>query len=172
MSLLLVVLVACVVVGVHRPSTIVMSLELFYYGLLLLEENLDKPELSPEERKRRNRRTPRIALRKYSKSSFHYLFESGNDQALLNCCAVDHKVFRELLALFEPLFLNYSYNPSSGYITKLQPKSKWGGRVGRKRDMDAVGNLGLVLYWYRTRGSVASYLYGIWFDINADVQMD
>ena len=27
--------------------------------------------------------------------------------------------------------------------------------MGRKRDLDAVGCLGLVLYWYRTRGSVA-----------------
>ena len=33
--------------------------------------------------------------------------------------------------------------------------TKGGQPKGRKRDMDAVGSLGLVMYWYRTRGSLA-----------------
>jgi hypothetical protein len=130
-----------------------MSLELLAC-YLILDNDLDKPELSLEDRRRRDRRTPRIALRKYSKSSFRYLFDSGNDQALLNCCAVDHKVFRRLLAMFTPIFNSYRYDDNSGTLKKLK-QTRWGGQQGRKRDMDAVGTLGLVLYWYRTRGSVA-----------------
>ena len=126
-----------------------MSLELLIYGYIILEDELHRPVLSPEERRRRDRRTPRIALRKYSKSSFHYLFGSGNDQALLNCCAVDHKVFRELLGLFEPIFESYRYDEYLGRLTKLK-KTAWGDQKGRKRHMDAVGTLGLVLYWYRS----------------------
>ena len=131
-----------------------MSLELFTYAYLILEDDLDKPELSLEDKRRRDRRTPRIALRKYSKSSFLYLYQSGNNQALLNCCAVDHRVFRELLNMFKPIFKSYRYDENSGQLRKLK-KTPWGGQKGRKRDMDAVGTLGLVLYWYRTRGSVA-----------------
>mmetsp|Transcript_15572 Transcript_15572/g.23047 ORF Transcript_15572/g.23047 Transcript_15572/m.23047 type:complete len:284 (-) Transcript_15572:82-933(-) len=33
--------------------------------------------------------------------------------------------------------------------------TKYGTVTGRKRDLDATGGLGLVLYWYRTKGSVA-----------------
>ena len=130
-----------------------MSLELLacYF---ILEEDLDKPELSLEDKRQRDRRTPRIALKKYSKSSFHYLYGSGDEQALLNCCAVDHKVFRELLRLFVPVFNSYRYDENTGTLKKLK-KTQWGRPNGRKRDMDAVGTLGLVLYWFRTRGSVA-----------------
>ena len=80
---------------------ITMSLEImsFYVGGFLLEE-----ELFPEDNRRSDKRTPRITLRRYSKSPFLYLFQSGNNQALLNCCGVDHKVFHELLELFAPVF--------------------------------------------------------------------
>ena len=91
-----------------------MALELFTCAYLLIEDDLDKPELSLEDRRRRDRRTPRIALRKYSMSSFHYLYQSGNGQALLNCCAVDHRVFRELLDMFAPVFNSYRYVKGKG----------------------------------------------------------
>ena len=74
-----------------------MALELVFFYFAYLD---DPPTMSDEDEKRRDRRTPRIALRKYNKSSFYYLFHSGCDQALLNCCAVDHAVFKNLLDLF------------------------------------------------------------------------
>jgi len=129
------------------------ALELFllYYGY---EEYFSgkkrRPELSPEEKKRRDRRTPRIALKRYSESPFAYLFRSGNDQALMNCCAVDHVTFRELLAMFKPVFESYTVDKKTGEIREKKHKNR-----GRKREMDAIGALGLVLYWYRTRGSCA-----------------
>ena len=64
--------------------------------------------LSAEDKRRRDRRTPRAALKKYRFSSFKYLFDSKNDQALLNCCGLDHAVFAELLSMFEPLFHRYT----------------------------------------------------------------
>ena len=77
-------------------------------------------ELSEEEKHRRDRRIPRIALRKYEFSSFRYMFESKNDQALLNCCAVDHVTFKELLELCEPYFSRYTVNPTNGRIRKIK----------------------------------------------------
>mmetsp|Transcript_21055 Transcript_21055/g.58541 ORF Transcript_21055/g.58541 Transcript_21055/m.58541 type:complete len:322 (-) Transcript_21055:28-993(-) len=78
------------------------------------------------------------------------MFRSGDDQALLNCCGVNHPVFRELLAVFEPLYDMYTFDNRTGTIRNY--KSNKGGR---KREMDSTGCLGLVLFWFRTRGSVA-----------------
>ena len=76
-----------------------MALELIYItfnGILDFLEDKG-PDLSEEDRRRRDRRTPRISIRRYNESAFFYLFGSGNDQALLNCCGIDHVTFRELL---------------------------------------------------------------------------
>ena len=91
-------------------------------------------------------------MRKYNQSSFYYLFGCGNDQALLNCCACDHKVFRSLLALFKPVFDTHTFDDKTGRIKKMTT-TKNGKPKGRKREIDAIGCLGLVLFWYRTRGS-------------------
>jgi hypothetical protein len=56
--------------------------------------------------------------------------------------------------MFAPVFNSYTYDDYTGTLKKLK-KTQWGRPSGRKRDMDAVGTLGLVLYWFRTRGSVA-----------------
>jgi hypothetical protein len=85
------------------------------------------------------------------------MYHSGNDQALINCCAVDHKVFAELLDLFKPHFDSYTIDRKTRLIRKLKPAALLGkpGLKGRPRKIDAVGCLGLVLYWFRTRGSAA-----------------
>ena len=120
----------------------------FYYQNFLVED-----KLTLEEKRWRDRRTPRVALRTYAHSSFKYLFNSGNDQSLLNCCGVSHAVFQELLELFEPYYNKYTLD-DDGNVRPITFTSN-GKRKGRKRDLDAIGCLGLVLYWYRTRGSVA-----------------
>lgn len=129
-----------------------MALELLFFYFAFLDE--DDDTLSDEDRRRRDRRTPRIAIKKYNKSAFYYLFGSGNDQALLNCCAVDHKVFRSLLELFEPMFVRHMPDPDTGEVRPVV-LTRTGKPKGRQREIDATGCLGLVLYWYRTRGSVA-----------------
>ena len=111
-------------------------------------------QLSDEDRRRRDCCTPCIAIRRYSKSPFLYLFESGDNQALLNCCGVDHPTFNELLLAFEPVFNCHTFDQVTGRIRTIVITKK-GFIKGRKREMDAVGCLGLVMYWFRTRGSLA-----------------
>ena len=131
-----------------------MALELVFYYFAVLDNTLDRPQLSPEDRRRRDKRTPRIALQYYAQSSFVYLFDSGDEQSLLNCCGVDHNVFRKLLEVFEPVFHRYTPYDKSGLIRKRK-FTRAGLPKGRKRELDAIGCLGLLLYWYQTRGSVA-----------------
>lgn len=131
-----------------------MALELIFFYCGFLDDELHRPQLSANDKRRRDRRTPRIALRKYNQSAFYYLFKSGCNQALLNCCAVDHEVFSNLLELFKPVFDYHMWDESTGFIREVIV-SKHGKIMGRRREIDATGCLGLVLYWYRTRGSVA-----------------
>ena len=123
-----------------------MALELvLLYSTLFSSDD----ELGDEENQRRDRRTPRISLRRYTESSFRYLFNSGNDQALLNCCGVDHRIFRQLLQLFSPVFHAHTFDDATGRIRKKV------NHTGRPKHIDDLGCLGLVLYWFRTRGSLA-----------------
>ena len=119
-----------------------------------LFENKGHTLLSDEEKRRRDRRIPQVALRFHNESPFFYLFKSGDEQALLNCCAVDHTVFRRLLEIFEPVFNAYTVDK---YTCRIRKRifTKAGVPKGRKRFVDGTCCLGLVLYWYRTRGSVA-----------------
>jgi hypothetical protein len=133
------------------------DLELFAYYYIFEDEDEDdkkQPGLSLEDRRRRSKRFPRISLQQHKKSAFRFMFNSGNNQALINCCGVDHQVFSDLLVWFEPVFNSYTINRKTGRPRKLEP-SAMGMANGRPRNIDATGLLGLVLFWYRTRGSVA-----------------
>ena len=110
--------------------------------------------LNEIDRQRRDRRIPRIALRMYKSPPFHYLYDSGNNQALLNCTGFDHEKFKNLLDKFSTKFDNYTFDERSGLI---RPKIM---RKGRPRDLDAIGGLGLILMWYRTRGSCSRNIAG------------
>eukprot|EP00536_Pseudo-nitzschia_multiseries_P015207 jgi/Psemu1/41637/gm1.41637_g len=79
-------------------------LSIFCTGTCMIDDGNSEDEEDPFNRRLKDRRTPRIAIRRHCQSSFTYLFNSGNEQALLNCCGVDHKVFRDLLHLFQPVF--------------------------------------------------------------------
>jgi hypothetical protein len=72
---------------------------------------------------------------------------SKNDQALLNACGVDNNEFNQLLALFQPLFDEFTFDEKSGEIYKKK-------KPGRPRSFDAIGALAMVLMWYRTKGPV------------------
>lgn len=138
-------------------STInIKSLMFGAYFMLFMGDGLYS-QLSPEEKRRRDKRTPRIALRHFVESPFLFMYHSGNDQALINCCGVDHRTFSNLLAFFSHAFNAYTFDEQTGLIRKRK-KTKGGAYKGRRRELDATGCLGLVLYWYRTRGSVARAL--------------
>ena len=94
-----------------------------------LKNEWDRKQKSNEERRRKDRRTPRIAIRRHADSPFVFLFESGDNQALLNCCGVDHKVFRDLLELFGPAFNRYSVNRTTNEIVLLPPPTRSGKKI-------------------------------------------
>lgn len=110
----------------------------------------DGPHLELEDKRKRDKRYPRISVKRFVESPFYYLFHSGNEQALLNCCAVDHRSFRELLELFEPVYNRFTVDSKTWAIRKRKDFIH-----GRPRELSALGALGLVLFWYRTRGSCA-----------------
>ena len=86
----------------------VVEVVTMYWYIHLTNNQSYKKKLSPEERRRRDRRTPRIAIRRYAHSAFLHLFHSGDNQALLNYCGIDHKVYRELVDVFAPLWNKYT----------------------------------------------------------------
>ena len=113
--------------------------------------------LDEEERRRRDRRMPRSSIRKYKESPFHYLYNSLNDQSLLNATGCDHRTFNILLMKFQPFYDYYTFDEKSGDIRKKKCFPD-GTPRGRKRDMTAVGCLGLVLMWFRTKGACTKSL--------------
>ena len=104
--------------------------------------------LNAEERRRRDRRIPRVALVEPGKSAWRRILVSGNDQSLITITGLDFSVFGELMERFEPMYSQYSVAPVDGKYVKVKDKS------GRRRLMKGEDCLGLVLVWTRTRGSL------------------
>ena len=119
---------------------------------LLCKSASYKSFLSPEGRKLYDKRIPRCALRKYEFSPFKYLYDSGNDQALMNMTGLTHARFNEIIALYTPYYNRYTWDRKKKGVRKLKVDRNGQPRHGRKRHMDAVGSLGLVFTWYRTTG--------------------
>ena len=134
-----------------------MSLSIATVGwLLTLKKESHKSLLTVEERRLRDRRAPRPAMRKCHASPFKFLFDSGNEQALMTCCACAHLVFNELLLMFEPNFKKHTFD-RNGSIRKMK-LTRHGKPKGGRRELDAVGCLGLASHWHRTKGSCARSL--------------
>ena len=112
--------------------------------------------LDEEEKRRRDRRYPRISLRTFRYSSFYKVYASRCDQALLNATGHDFNSFDNLLRLFAPFYHLYTFDDEIGRIRKKILED--GKPKGRPRDLSACGCLGLVLMWYRTKGSCARAL--------------
>ena len=53
--------------------------------------------LTPEDRRRRDRRILRCSIRHYNESAFKYFHDSKDDLWLLNLTGLDHASFNELL---------------------------------------------------------------------------
>ncbi len=107
--------------------------------------------LNEEARRRRDHRIPRAALQHPSMSAWAFLYGSGNDQALITACGLDHDAFRGLLEIFEPLFDTHTpFRDGSG---SYQFRSLTNENRGRPRCLDAAQCLGMCLMWTRTRGA-------------------
>jgi DDE superfamily endonuclease len=104
-----------------------------------------------QEKRRRQRFIPRIALALPSGSAWNALYESGNDQALITFTGCDFSTFKYIYELFTPVYNEYSpFVSDDGKIFKINPK------MGRPRLIGARDCLGLCLGWTRTRGSWTS----------------
>lgn len=115
--------------------------------------------LSQEQKKRRQKRIPRVALLHPHQSSWRKLYTSRNDQALITFTGLDVNAFDALLTRFAPVFDTFTpYKSSDGFYLIKNDLNK-----GRKRLIDARDCLGLVLAWTRTRGSqmVLQMLFGM-----------
>ena len=132
------------------------TLMMFRYSYL--QKTPYKHILDDADRRRRDRRIPCQALLIFKFSSFYTLFRSGNDQAMLHATGHDHKSFNKLLKLFHPCYYLYTWDRSFKKIRLKNKVDMHGVPMGRPRDMSAIGCLGLVLMWYRTRGSCARSL--------------
>lgn len=116
-----------------------------------------KEGLNAEEKRRRDRRMPRCSIKPYADSLFQHIYECGDDQALFNIRGCTHKVFWGLLQQFEPLY--HVYQPNM--LTSIVERQKYGSnesKLGRPRQLDATGCLGLVLLWYRTCSAMSQGL--------------
>ena len=105
---------------------------IFYHQLFESTKDIYRHNLDKVDRKKRDRINPKIALRMYKSSPFHYLYDSGNNQALLNCTGFDQAKFKNLLDKFCTRFDNYTFGQLSGLI---RPKIICNGRF---RDLDTI----------------------------------
>ena len=112
-------------------------------NFLALHEIATRPKLpfidllTPEGRRRRDRRIPRVSLLDYSDSAFKKLLDSGNDQSSLNACGHDHGSFQSLLEIFQPVCDRHCLDETAGF-TSLAPLTTTGKRKGRPRHLNAA----------------------------------
>lgn len=104
--------------------------------------------LSRDERRLRDRRYPRCSVGSWNDSPFKFLLDSRNDQALLHATGLTFASFNDLLQVFAMYYYDYTFDEANT-IRKIKATN------GRKRQLPAEGALGLVLVWFRTRGSVS-----------------
>ena len=90
--------------------------------------------LSDEERRRRDRRIPRRALKPYSESPWFHKYNCADDQALLNMTGCDYAAFSGLLEEFKR-YWNAFVMDKEGNIWHRK------NNRGRHRMLDAEGGL-------------------------------
>ena len=101
--------------------------------------------LGAEGRQLRQRRIPRVSLLSTDVSPWRRLYHSFNNQALITVTGLSYHAFDYLVSKFTWYFDNYT--PFNGRVTKR-------AKFGRRRRINAIDCLGLVLVWTRTKGSV------------------
>jgi hypothetical protein len=89
-----------------------------------------------------------------SRSSFMYLFNSGQDDALITMTGFNHANFNELLQHFSPLFYQYTPHIASG--CNIQQLPGHNNSQGCLHTISPRIALALVLVWTRTCGSYAA----------------
>jgi len=114
-------------------------------------DNPFRDHLDAQGRLRRCRKLPRRALVEPHLSLWQRLCSSGHDGALIAVTGHDHAAFSSILVEFAPLFNVHS--PWTGRHDGTTHKPIKNRFMGRPRKINATACLGLVLAWYRFRGS-------------------
>ena len=132
-----------------------------FIGILLFNPSIFsfKDFLTLEQRRRRDRRIPRIALQDPSASAWVKVYCSGSDSAMITLTNLDYPSFNYLAVKFEELYNLYTPYSMNGRIKLKRQRA----RFRRPRSLDSRACLGLVLCFNRTRGSLhaLSLLFGI-----------
>jgi hypothetical protein len=116
-----------------------------------------RQSLDRHSRRLRSGAICRGALQTPSESAFQYLFDSGQDDALVTLCGFDHQSFAAINALFDVKYRQYSPFTLDGHIRQLPLRNR------RRCLLSSIQCLGLVLAWTRTQGhySVLHLIFGI-----------
>jgi hypothetical protein len=130
--------------------------------LVLLAESLQgdfkfRDLLSLQSKRLRRGAIRRGALLPPSQSAFQYLYDSGQDDALVTLCGFDHAAFNQLHILFKEQFDRFTPYSKSGFIKRMKKK------VNCRRLLSSKQCLALYLTWTRTRGSnkVLQIIFGL-----------
>lgn len=130
--------------------------QLCLVALIIDQMNQDNPDgsfhskLTLFSRRLRQGKIRRGALLNPNESAFEFLFNSGQDDALVTLCGFDHQSFATLHNRFKPLFDNNSPYKNDGRLIGRHDKKKGGRRL-----INSTQGLALVLAWTRTRGSLS-----------------
>ena len=105
-------------------------------------------QMTPTARKRRDRRVAPHPLQQPSMSAFTTMFGSRCESSLITVYGLDHRSFRDLLALFEPMYNRFTPYSTDGSKRRIDPSISQGG----PRSMTALQYLALTLTWEIRRG--------------------
>jgi hypothetical protein len=105
--------------------------------------------LDKSQRQLRQRKIPRCSLLDQSRSAWHCLYKSGNDQGMITLIGFNHATFDFLCEIFTPIFNLYTPFVPTGVLCFEHTKEQNRGRPWMIWPEDG---LGLVLAWTRTRG--------------------
>jgi hypothetical protein len=84
----------------------------------------------------------------YENSPFKNIFDSGDDQALLNITGLDHGTFSKLFDIYHPQYSSFTW------CCEFKSARKIENLLSRpQRMLDPTGLLGLVLAWFHTKDS-------------------
>jgi hypothetical protein len=99
----------------------------------------------------------RKSLQNPSDSVFWKMYNSKQDDGLIQLCGLDHNAFDHLLCLFKPIYDHHTPHTDNN-IQKINRNHN-----GRPRGLDATAAMGLVLTWLRSNGGhrVLCFLFGI-----------
>ena len=130
----------------HHPFFIMNRKQLCLVALIIDQMNQDNPDgsfhskLTLFSRRLRQGKIRRGALLNPNESAFEFLFNSGQDDALVTLCGFDHQSFATLHNRFKPLFDNNSPYKNDGRLIGRHDKKKGGASFDQLNARSCFGS--------------------------------